>query len=172
MAAAMKQRITQGEVRYPIDLESFLPFMVLRLGFQMSECGHRLSDLIKETGASIGEREWRVLGVLGCYGGLTNTEIARISHLGPGTVSRAVKTLIKLGYVTTLKSKKDRRRSLIVLTDEGVVFHDRIAAKRIETGKLIEACLSDTERETLYALLNKLEQHTRDLCEEDEDEWE
>ena len=79
----------------------------------MSDTGNKLSVLLKESGVPIGDREWRVIALLGAYGGLTNGQLASISSLDAATISRAVKALKSIGFVDTLQSKHDRRRLLI-----------------------------------------------------------
>ncbi|MBV1909003.1 MAG: MarR family transcriptional regulator [Kangiellaceae bacterium] len=167
-----KTVIDAGKVSSTLDLQSFLPYRMYRLAAQMSQSGHKLSDLLMQTGVQIGEREWRVISVLGSYGGLTNSHVAEALRTDAATVTRGVKVLKELGFVATRNSKKDRRKVLIYLTQDGADFHDRITPKRIETGDLIEGCFSVDEKEQLHHLLNKLDRHLYHLENELEDEWE
>jgi DNA-binding MarR family transcriptional regulator len=143
-----------------------------RLAAQMSQAGHKLSDLLLKTGVPIGEREWRILSVLGSYGGLTNRHVAEALRTDAATVTRGVKVLKELGFVATKNSKRDRRKILIYLTQDGADFHDQITPKRIETGDEIESCFTAEEKEQLHHLLNKLDRHLHHLENELEDEWE
>lgn len=161
-----------GKVAFTLDLQSFLPYRMYRLAAQMSQAGNKLSTLLVSSGVSIGEREWRVISVLGSYGGLTNGHVAEALKTDAATVTRAVKVLKGLEFVDTKNSKRDRRKQLIYLTEKGADFHDRITPARIETGDLIESCLSYEEKETLHHLLNKLDRHLTHLENEQEDEWE
>lgn len=161
-----------GEVKHPINMQAFLPFRFMRMGLRMADTGNKLSTLIKTSGVAIGEREWRVLALLGSYGGLTNSQLTKISSLDPATISRAVKALKEIGFVDTLHSKRDRRRLLIYLTREGARYHDQITPKRIETGEEIASCLTQQENQTLNRILDKLDQHLDHLQNELEDEWE
>ena len=161
-----------GKVAFTLDLQTFLPYRMYRLAAQMSQAGHKLSDLLLQTGVAIGEREWRVISVLGSYGGLTNGRVAEALRTDAATVTRGVKVLKELGFVATKNSKRDRRKVLIYLTQKGADFHDRITPKRIETGEQIEACFSADEKEQLHHLLNKLDRHLYHLENELEDEWE
>ena len=166
------ERKPAGKVEFTLDLQSFLPYRMYRLAAQMSQAGNKLPSLLLESGVPIGEREWRVISVLGSYGGLTNGHVADALKTDAATVTRAVKVLKKLGFVDTRNSKKDRRKQLIYLTQEGADFHDLITPKRIETGDLIESCFSYEEKEQLQHLLNKLDRHLHHLENEQEDEWE
>ena len=167
-----EQKCEQGKVAYTLDLQTFLPYRMYKLAAQMSQAGHKLSDLLLQTGVEIGEREWRVISVLGSYGGLTNRHVAEALRTDAATVTRAVKVLKKLQLVATKNSKRDRRKILIHLTQAGADFHDQITPKRIETGEQIESCFSSEEKEQLHHLLNKLDRHMHHLENELEDEWE
>jgi DNA-binding MarR family transcriptional regulator len=167
-----KQTSAAGKVSSTLDLQSFLPYRMYRLAAQMSQAGHKLSDLLLQTGVPIGEREWRIISVLGAYGGLTNRHVAEALRTDAATVTRGVKVLKDLSFVATRNSKKDRRKVLIYLTQQGADFHDAITPKRIETGNQIESCFSAEEKEQLHHLLNKLDRHLHHLENELEDEWE
>ncbi len=159
-----------GQVKYPIDLESFLPYRFLTIGRRMSQTGNELSQLLQASGVSV--REWRgVIVALAVYGGLTNSQLVKVSASDAPTISRAVKVLKKLGFVDTRNSKRDRRRVLVYLTQEGADFHDQIAPKRIETGELIDSCLTRKQKQTLIHLLDKIDRHLEHLKTDIQDEW-
>ncbi len=170
----LKSKITSsaGKVSSTLDLQTFLPYRMYRLAAQMSQAGHKLSDLLIQSGVPIGEREWRIISVLGSYGGLTNSHVAEALRTDAATVTRGVKVLKNLDFVATKNSKRDRRKVLIYLTQKGADFHDQITPKRIETGDQIESCFSIEEKQQLHHLLNKLDRHLYHLENELEDEWE
>ena len=161
-----------GKVRHSMDLQTFLPYVMYRFAVKLSQAGHKLTTLLQDSGVAIGEREWRIISVLGAYGGLTNGRLADILVTDAATITRGVKVLKNLDFIDTRNSKKDKRRILIYLTEKGAKFHDQITPKRIETGELIDACYSYEEKEELFHLLNKLERHLVHLENEMDDEWE
>jgi DNA-binding MarR family transcriptional regulator len=165
-------KLPEGKVKYSMDLQAFLPYVMYRFAAKMSQAGHKLTDLIQETGVPMGEREWRIISVLGAYGGLTNGALAEILVTDAATITRGVKVLKKLKFIDTRNSKRDKRRILIYLTEAGAEFHDKITPKRIETGEQIDACFSYEEKEQLFQLLHKLARHLEHLESEMEDEWE
>jgi len=167
-----QKKPSAGKVEFTLDLQTFLPYRMYRLAAQMAQAGNKLSDLLLQTGVPISEREWRIISVLGSYGGLTNRHVAEALKTDAATVTRGVKVLKELNFVATKNSKKDRRKTLIYLTDKGADFHDKITPKRIETGEQIESCFSTKEKEQLHHLLNKLDRHLYHLENELEDEWE
>ena len=161
-----------GKVKYSMDLQSFLPYVMYRFAAKMSQAGHKLPALLQESGIAIGVREWRIISILGAYGGLTNGRVAEILVTDAATITRGVKVLKQLNFVATKNSKRDRRRVLIYLTQAGADFHDLITPKRIETGELIDSCLNYQEKEQLFHLFNKLDRHLQHMENELEDEWE
>ena len=166
------EKAIPGKVKHSMDLQSFLPFVMYRFGAKMAQAGHKLPLLLQETGVAIGEREWRIISILGAYGGLTNGRVADILVTDAATVTRGVKVLKQLGFVDTKVSKRDRRRVLIYLTEAGAEFHDLITPRRIQTGELIDSCFEHQEKEELFHLLNKLDRHLQHMENELDDEWE
>ncbi|MFT4705759.1 MAG: DNA-binding MarR family transcriptional regulator [Bradymonadia bacterium] len=65
--------------------------------------------------------EYRLLQALSARsnGSAMRVELAAAVGLTPSAVTRALKPLEKLGYVSTAKSERDARRSLAVLTPGG-----------------------------------------------------
>jgi DNA-binding MarR family transcriptional regulator len=170
--AKNKDGRSAGKVKSSMDLQTFLPYRMYRLAAQMAQSGNKLSELLLKTQVPIGEREWRVISVLGAYGGLTNGHVAEALRTDAATVTRAVKVLKNLDYVDTKSSKRDRRKVLIFLTQAGADFHDLITPQRIETGEMIDACFTHDEHSQLHHLLNKLDRHLQHLENELDDEWE
>ncbi len=161
-----------GKVSSNLDLQTFLPYRMYCLAAQMSHAGNDLPELLNDTDIVIGEREWRVISILGAYGGLTNGNVANALKTDAATVSRAVKVLKNSNLIDTLNSKKDRRKVLIYLTESGAKLYDKITPKRIETGKMIDSCFTYEELSSLHHLLNKLDRHLQHMENELEDEWE
>jgi len=64
--------------------------------------------------------EYRLLRALqGAERGMTRVALASLLSVSPSGVTRALKPLEKLGYVTTVKNERDARQSLAVLTRGG-----------------------------------------------------
>ena len=65
-------------------------------------------------------REYRLLQTLAQSDkGLTRVALARSTSVTPSAVTRALKPLEKLGYVTTARNERDARQSLAALTKGG-----------------------------------------------------
>jgi len=165
-------KLPEGKVTSNLDLQTFLPYRMYCLAAQMAHAGNDLPELLEDAGVTIGEREWRVVSILGAYGGLTNGYVANALKTDAATVSRAVKVLKSANLIDTLNSKKDRRKVLIYLTESGARLYDKITPKRIETGQMIDSGFTHEELSTLHHLLNKLDRHLQHMENEYEDEWE
>lgn len=64
--------------------------------------------------------EYRLLRTLqDAERGLTRVALANLLSVSPSGVTRALKPLEKLGYVTTVKNERDARQSLAMLTEGG-----------------------------------------------------
>lgn len=172
VAASTKTKQPVGKVKSNLDLQTFLPYRMYCLAAQMAHAGNDLTELLEDNNTKIGEREWRIISILGAYGGLTNGILANKLKTDAATVSRGVKVLKATGLIDTLNSKKDRRKVLIYLTESGAAFYDKVTPERIETGEMIDKCFTDEELSTLHYLLNKLDRHLEHLENEFEDEWE
>lgn len=99
----------------------------------------------------------QILGtVAGCTGGIGITEIARRQHISDGAASKLCDRLAKDGLVTRKRAENDRRRQVVVCTQEGADALGEAAASAREACGTFFACLSSEERRTLLDLLNKL----------------
>ncbi len=137
----------------PLVLEKFLPY-------RLSVLSNRLSAAIAESysqrfGLSI--PEWRVMAVLARDAGLSAAEVAERTAMDKVAVSRAVSRLLSTGRAQRETASGDRRRSMLELTPEGRRIYARItpALRKYEAELL--AGLGARERQTLDALLTRLE---------------
>lgn len=80
----------------------------------------RLNTQLSNT-RGISHSEYRILRCIAQdHGGeVTRVDLAASVGLTPSAITRALRPLEKLGYVTTLKSDRDARRSLATLTAAG-----------------------------------------------------
>jgi len=100
--------------------------------------------------------QFGVLARLGEVGEASQNHLGRLVGLDGATIKGVVSRLATKGFVSVSPSQKDRRRLLISLSAEGRDFlSDAVnRAQRIST--LTTANLSNSERETLNKLLEKL----------------
>jgi DNA-binding MarR family transcriptional regulator len=88
---------------------------------------------------------------------LTRVDLAAAVGLTPSAVTRALKPLEKMGYVTTERGIRDARQNLAVLTEGGqVLLQDTDAAVNDIVEQLPIATWSNSKRGALVELLQAM----------------
>ena len=88
---------------------------------------------------------------------LTRVALASQVGLTPSAVTRALKPMEKLGYVTTERGERDARQNLAVLTPGGAeLLSDTTQAMNDMVDQLAIAQWSDKQKESLVNLLTSL----------------
>lgn len=100
--------------------------------------------------------EWTVLICLAYRDGLNPRDICEITEQPRNTVSRGVAALVRKGLVRQETDPEDARRVLLWLTDEGRKTYAAVMPMFVEGEERVAAALSEEERATLEALLDKL----------------
>lgn len=91
-------------------------------------------------------------------GGITLGELARIVGVSNASVTGLVDTLEKTGMVKRTRSKSDRRKISVTLTEEAIDFFDRFLPFHQENIRTFTAALSEAEMETLASLMDRMYQ--------------
>lgn len=135
------------------SLTDFLPYQLAVLSERVS---HRLAvDYGRSHGLTV--PEWRVLVHLSDRAKPVSVrEITEAVALGKPSVSRAVTRLVSAGLVSKHPSQGDNRLVDIALTKDGRIALDAILPRALEVEHRLRGALSDSEQETLAALMEKL----------------
>ncbi len=138
-----------GEFR----LEEFLPY-------RLSVAANRTARLFAQrysTAFGLSIPEWRVLAVVGRFGGLSSTEVAERTAMDKVKVSRAVHALVGRGLLRRRADTADRRVQRLEFTTAGRRVHAGIVplARQLEAELL--AGLAEPDRTALSAALAALE---------------
>jgi DNA-binding MarR family transcriptional regulator len=88
--------------------------------------------------------------------GLCQKEIARKLMIEKATIAKAVKTLVKVGYVRTETDPADRRHMKVFLSDRGHAAMPSILPFLDEMHQTILKGLSNQEIEIVYRLMNRM----------------
>lgn len=96
-----------------------------------------------------------ILDLLTQNEGLSQREISEALNIRPQSASEAITSMESQGLVEKRANEQDKRSSLIYITQEGRDRQIAIREERICNAKRIFAPLTDEEKETLFALLNK-----------------
>lgn len=122
-----------------------------KLIWKFRDIGHTLRHISEGKGS-----QQRILIMLNELGAVSQSELTQMLGIQPGSASEVVIKLETAGYITRTPSEKDRRTTIVRLTEEGEAAAQRAAALRSERHERMFDSLSDAEKETLLALLETL----------------
>lgn len=135
-----------------LDLDRYIPslvtFLANKLSSGASACYRKNFD--------IGVVEWRLLALLKVEQNITANRMCQVIGLDKAAVSRALKLLSERGFVSFIKDERDGRSSLVCLTEEGVMLHDKIIPVALEREALLLNGFDEEELDVLVRLLHKM----------------
>ncbi|WP_423603567.1 MarR family winged helix-turn-helix transcriptional regulator [Sphingomonas sp. MS122] len=137
---------------------SHIPYRILLLGKMMDRA---TAQHVRDT-AQLSLAEWRVLTHVEMIGKCSAAEVASVAYSDRAEVSRAIGSLEQRGFVRREANPRNRKSSLVSLTEEGKAVH---AAIRGERGKFYEQWLTDLSEEERVALNTALGKVSRRLVE-------
>ncbi len=136
-----------------ISLERFLPY---RLNVLAASVSNALAQVYADRfGLTI--PGWRVIATLGQFGVRTGRDVAAHAVMHKSTVSRAVSVLVERGLVRRESNPQDGREDLLALTQEGRAVYEALAPEALAFERELLAPLSAAERDTLFALIARLD---------------
>ncbi|MFN8374014.1 MAG: MarR family transcriptional regulator [Anaerolineae bacterium] len=121
-----------------------------------------VADLRQEAGDNTTMPQFRVLAYL-MEQPLTLSEIARIRRVTLQSAGELVQALVDRGWITRVADPRDRRQTLLHLTELGRQQHERVSSRMIAHMTPIMERLTPEERATVQAALVALQ---RVLAEE------
>ncbi len=135
-----------------LKLETFLPYRLSRLSNRISRgiAAHYSEQFDLSLPA------WRVMAIVGENPGISAADVCERTAMDKVAVSRAVKSLVDQGRLRQTFSAGDKRRSALTLTPAGKrVYLDIIPIAKAYEKRIVES-LTHEERETLEALIDRL----------------
>lgn len=93
---------------------------------------------------------------LHAYGDMPQEELVRLTSLNPSNVTRAVKKIQELDYVTKKTNPDDGRGYVLTLTETGTSLYPVIKECLQKANAAFLSPLTDTEQQQLIALINRL----------------
>jgi DNA-binding MarR family transcriptional regulator len=137
---------------------SHIPYRILLLSKMIDRV---TAQHVRDT-ARLTLAEWRVLTHVEMMGKCSAAEVASVAYSDRAEVSRAVGSLEKRGFVQREANPRNRKSSLVSLTEAGKAVHKAIRGER---GKFYEQWLTDLSNVERAALNESLEKVTRRLIE-------
>ena len=114
----------------------------------------QLRKYSEELGIPSGYR--RILISLVHSDGLTQLELAKLSHLTPPTVSVTLQKMEHDGLIKRVPDEFDQRQMRVFLTEKGRQNESAEKKKADETEKQVLSCLSAEERDALCGYLARI----------------
>ena len=135
-----------------LDLKKFLPYQLSVVTNRISASFARLYS--EKFNLSI--PEWRVMAVLGQQPGLSADEVSSETEMDKVPVSRAVSKLLDKRLLQRNFSGRDRRRSILCLSEAGYGMYAQIVPLALAYEAELKAALAEQEQVQLEVLLEKL----------------
>lgn len=104
--------------------------------------------------------QYRCLFFLADKQEISQREMADALQIRPPSLSELLSKLEEKGYVQRVPSKKDRRSLMVSLTEMGTEAVKKSREKQKKAHSRMLASLTDDEKQTFYALLNKIYNHS------------
>ena len=140
-----------GSEQSQLALDKHIPFQVAVVSNLLSIS----RDPIIRTLTDLDTRELRILVNIGSYGPIAAADIAYQSRLDPYSINRAIAALAKKALIEYQQG--NARSKPVLLTGQGKSIYSKVVAHlKMREEKLLET-LSDSEKNTLSVLLQKLE---------------
>lgn len=143
----------------PLALSAYLPYRLAVLSGRIGRSGARLYRRY----FGFGQREWRVMAVLGEMGELPLSRLAEFASIDSGTATRALAALVRLKLVNRRPDETDARKVLFLLSESGRHCYGTIARNARVREEFLLSALTPRERATFDRLLEKLEARAPEL---------
>jgi DNA-binding MarR family transcriptional regulator len=135
-----------------LDLDRYVPYLLVSVANTLSRGASRL--YLRHFG--VGINEWRVLSMIAVEPGVIALRICTVIGLDKAAASRSLKTLEGMGLIVSPDPAEQRSRGYR-LTEKGEALHGRMLKVARQREERLLAGLSADERETLLALLKKMQ---------------
>jgi DNA-binding MarR family transcriptional regulator len=133
-----------------LDLEDYLPYLVNRVGVRLVAAFSREAEKF-----DLSVPMWRVLAVLAEHGEQRQIDLAERTSIDASTLSRLIRTVEHLGYVTRARSTASLREVTVALTRRGREVVGALIPLALACEAEATRGLSPRELDVLKALLRR-----------------
>ncbi len=138
--------------RKALKLGAFLPY---RLSLLSNAISGAIAAVYGDKFA-ISMPEWRIMMILAEYPDISADEVCRRTKIEKSVVSRAVARLLKRHLVNRDIDEKDRRRSILRLSETGLSVYDEVMPIARDYEAKLLSDLSAGELETFNDMIDRL----------------
>ena len=136
-----------------------------KLIWNFRDIGHTMRQISEGRGS-----QKRILILLKENAGMTQKELTARLGVQPGSASEVLNKLEQAGLILRTPNENDHRTTDIRLTQDGKPLAEEAAAQRAKRHEQMFAVLSDEEKDTLIALLERINAHWDRLYRQPEGE--
>ncbi len=116
-----------------------------------------LQEAMRDAGEGLGPMEARCLGFFMRHDGATQSDLVQHAGRDKAQIARIVKALHERGLLQSCRDPDDGRSQRVSVTAEGQALQRRMQQLRVRFEKTMVAGLSEAERTTLLALLERMQ---------------
>jgi MarR family transcriptional regulator, lower aerobic nicotinate degradation pathway regulator len=128
-----------------------------QIGFVLRQVWQRHAAIFaREIGINLTPTQWAALAKLNETGPCSQNQLGRFTAMDIATIKGVIDRLTARGLTETSPDPEDGRRLLVCLTRAGQQVAEKGAPNALAISRETLAPLDARERETLFALLNKL----------------
>ena len=146
--AAAKKNAKPARSNYVLDEQ---------IGFILRQVSQRHTAIFaRDIGGNLTPTQWAALSKLTETGPCSQNQLGRLTAMDVATIKGVIDRLTARGLTETGPDPEDGRRLMVSLTRAGQQLAEKLAPNAHAISKETLAPLDAKERETLFALLNKL----------------
>lgn len=135
-----------------LDLDRYVPALITFIANKLSRSA--TAHYQRDFGVTV--TEWRIMSLLAVEPNISAARICHVIGFDKGPVSRTLASMEERGLILIAAAPGDARSHAIALTGEGRGVHDQVIQVALHRERQLLSCLSESERETLIALLLRL----------------
>src|ERR1700746_428555 len=147
-SAAQKKSLKPARPSYILDEQ---------IGFILRQVWQRHTTIFaRDIGINLTPTQWAALAKLNEAGPCSQNQLGRLTAMDVATIKGVIDRLTARGLTETSPDPEDGRRLLVSLSRAGQQLVEKAAPNALVVSRETLAPLDARERETLFALLNKL----------------
>lgn len=133
------------------DLDACVAFITNRAAKKMAD---EFNNRLMEQG--ITRVQWIALYYLGKYDKISQKELGELMDIKESTVARLIDRMEKEDYVYRTKDEEDRRVTLILLTEKGQKYREKLLPEGQKMADVFTKGISEGELNTFMNVLEKM----------------
>jgi DNA-binding MarR family transcriptional regulator len=128
-----------------------------QIGFILRQVWQRHTTIFaRDIGINLTPTQWAALAKLNEAGPCSQNALGRLTAMDVATIKGVIDRITARGLTETNSDPEDGRRLLVSLTRAGLQLAEKAAPNALAISRETLAPLDSRERDTLFALLNKL----------------